>query len=156
MASDASVKRVEELNIYSSHLQGFCDSMVKNGTAYSNLMVQKLEELARKVKQAESIVLSLKKVETVAENELAYRKSDDKYKELLASFKEKHDDLIEANRLLADLKAKLNVAQGAVRIIIDETKGFQDDVKINIEQGRKVLRNATVQLEQYKELSHKI
>lgn len=154
--ADASIKHIEELAVYSNHLQGFCDSMVKNGTAYSNLMTQKLEELQKKKKEAEELVKELSEAAVEAENALAYRQDDDGRADLLRAFQELHDKSVRAKKLLSDINLMIVQAQGAVRCIIEKTRGIQDEVKSNIEQGRNLLKKSQIQLERYREGNNKI
>ena len=55
MASDAKVSQVDELTAYAGKMQGFMESVSGNCAALGNLMVQKLDSLRKKQKQAEQI-----------------------------------------------------------------------------------------------------
>lgn len=156
MANDASIKHIDELAVYSNHLQDFCDSMMKNGSVYSNLMAQKLEELQKKKKEAEDLVKELSAAAIDAENALAYRHDDDDRVVLLRVFQELHDRSVRARELLGEINLMIVQAQGAVRCIIEKTRSIQNDVKVNIEQGRTMLKKSQIQLEQYREGNSKL
>lgn len=156
MASDASIKRVGELGYYSTHLQGFCDSLVKNGTAFSNLMTQKVEEMNHKLKAAQEILKELRSAELEAERDLASNATAENLGELQQRYAKAHDDAMTARRLLSDLQAKFNVARSTVMYMMEQTKSFQTETKQKIDDGRKLLRNAAMQLQQYEESTRKI
>lgn len=151
MASDASIKRVEELGVYSSHLQGFCDSMVKNGTGFVNVMAQKFQILSQSIKEAEEIVKMLRQADLEAENQLAFRKEGSDLAMLQQQYNKAHDKLVTANHLLSELRSKVNVARGAVMVMSENTRSFQFETNQKIESGRQTLKKAADQLMQYKE-----
>lgn len=156
MASDASIKRVEELGLYSSHLQGFCDSLVKNGTSFSNLMMQKLQNLRSNMREADDIVQKLREAELEAERQLAYRNDDSDLGMLQQRYVRIHDKLTTARRLQSEIRSKISGAQGVVMFMTEQTREFQNDIKQQIEGGRQMLKKAAVQLADYKETVKKL
>lgn len=155
MASDASIKRVEELSVFSSHLQGFCDSMISNGTAFANVMVQKQEELRGKERIADEMVKDLEKAENEAEHAMANCPSEEYilHEQLYKEYIKLHEQLTRARRLQGEIHQNVTVASFAVRHIMELVKQFQNNSKELIGQGREFLKKASVQLQQYKEKS---
>jgi len=151
MAADASVKRTDEILVFSSFLQSFCDSMVKNGTSFSNLMAQKLEQLKRVQKQAINLVEVLKKQERLAEKAIAARPMRDDYPMLLTAYHDQHRKVLDAEMQLGKINEQVHVAQFAVLRIINETRSFQIETKKIIDDGRSFLEKAHDQLKLYQE-----
>lgn len=158
MAEDAKVSQVSELTAYAGKMQGFMESVSGNSTALNNLMVQKLDGLRRKLKQAEQM-----EAEAVAEyNELikamAYTANDDVQgrRALLAQKSYLENRKNKAKLMRNHVAVQVNVAQGATNAIIDATKSFQNKVKGNVDKGRQVLKKSVAQLEQYNETKKKI
>ena len=151
MAADASVKRTDEIRVFSSYLQSFCDSFDKNGTALTNLMVQKIEPLKKAQKQAEEIVKQLEKRALEAENALAAHPMGEEYPIYYRAFHELHEKVVTGHRLLGDMKSKINIAQHSIRCIVEDTKKMQTETKQIISDGRTFLGNAYNQLKQYQE-----
>ena len=134
------------------------ESVSGNSTALNNLMVQKLDGLRRKLKQAEQM-----EAEAVAEyNELikamAYTANDDVQgrRALLAQKSYLENRKNKAKLMRNHVAVQVNVAQGATNAIIDATKSFQNKVKGNVDKGRQVLKKSVAQLEQYNETKKKI
>ena len=158
MAVDAKVSQIDELTAYAGKMQNFMESVSGNCTALSNLMVQKLDGLRKKLKKAEQL-----EAEAVAEyNELikamAYTANDDVQgrRALLAKKSELENKKNKAKRMREIVAQQVNVAQGATVAIIDGTKTFQNKVKGNVDKGRQVIKKSITQLNQYKEAKKKI
>ena len=158
MAVDAKVSQIDELTAYASKMQGFMVSVSGNCTALSNLMVQKLDGLRKKLKKAEQM-----EAEAVAEynaliKAMAYTANDDVEgrRALLAkkSFLENRKN--KAKRMREIVASQVNMAQGATIAIIDGTKTFQNKVKDNVDKGRQVIKKSVGQLEQYNEAKNKV
>ena len=158
MAVDAKVSQIDELTAYAGKMQGFMESVSGNCTALSNLMVQKLDGLRKKLKKAEQM-----EAEAVAEynaliKAMAYTANDDVEgrRALLAkkSFLENRKN--KAKRMREIVASQVNMAQGATIAIIDGTKTFQNKVKDNVDKGRQVIKKSVGQLEQYNEAKNKV
>ena len=158
MAVDAKVSQIDELTAYAGKMQGFMESVSGNCTALSNLMVQKLDGLRKKLKKAEQM-----EAEAVAEynaliKAMAYTANDDVEgrRALLAkkSFLENRKN--KAKRMREIVASQVNMAQGATVAIIDGTKSFQNKVKNNVDKGRQVIKKSVGQLEQYNEAKNKV
>ena len=158
MAVDAKVSQIDELTAYAGKMQGFMESVSGNCTALSNLMVQKLDSLRKKLKKAEQM-----EAEAVAEynaliKAMAYTANDDVQgrRALLAKKSELESKKNKAKRMCEIVAQQVNVAQGATVAIIDGTKTFQNKVKGNVDKGRQVIKKSVVQLEQYNETKNKV
>ena len=158
MAVDAKVSQIDELTAYAGKMQGFMESVSGNCTALSNLMVQKLDGLRKKLKKAEQM-----EAEAVAEynaliKAMAYTANDDVQgrRALLAKKSELENKKNKAKRMREIVAQQVNVAQGATVAIIDGTKAFQNKVKGNVDKGRQVIKKSVVQLEQYNETKNKV
>ena len=149
MAADASVKRTEELLVFSSFLQSFCDSMAKNGNSFSVLMTQKLEQLKNIQKGAIEVVEQLKEQEREAERAVAARPMREDYFDRVKACHAIHDKVLAAKRYLGTINLQVQVAQSAVLCIIEDTKMFQDETKVIIDKGRNLLGEAYTQLKLY-------
>ena len=158
MAVDAKVSQIDELTAYAGKMQGFMESVSGNCTALSNLMVQKLDGLRKKLKKAEQM-----EAEAVAEynaliKAMAYTANDDVQgrRALLAKKSELENKKNKAKRMREIVAQQVNVAQGATVAIIDGTNAFQNKVKGNVDKGRQVIKKSVVQLEQYNETKNKV
>lgn len=158
MAVDAKVSQIDELTAYAGKMQGFMESVSGNCTALSNLMVQKLDGLRKKLKKAEQM-----EAEAVAEynaliKAMAYTANDDVQgrRALLAKKSELENKKNKAKRMREIVAQQVNVAQGATVAIIDGTKTFQNKVKGNVDKGRQVIKKSVAQLNQYNESKKKI
>lgn len=158
MAADAKIQRVEELAAYSNHLGGFIESMSKNFTSFNNVMMQKLEVLRRKLRQAEEMEAEAIAEWKQKENELAYCSSEEveQRRKLLAELKDAEHKKGAAQRMKSEISTLYNVAVGEVRCMHDNTQLIQNKLRDNIAKGRQFLKNASVQLEQYKDNVKKI
>ena len=158
MAVDAKVSQIDELTAYAGKMQGFMESVSGNCTALSNLMVQKLDGLRKKLKKAEQM-----EAEAVAEynaliKAMAYTANDDVQgrRALLAKKSELENKKNKAKRMREIVAQQVNVAQGATVAIIDGTKSFQNKVRNNVDKGRQVIKKSVGQLEQYNETKNKV
>ena len=158
MAVDAKVSQIDELTAYAGKMQGFMESVSGNCTALSNLMVQKLDSLRKKLKKAEQM-----EAEAVAEynaliKAMAYTANDDVQgrRALLAKKSELENKKNKAKRMREIVASQVNMAQGATIAIIDGTKAFQNKVKNNVDKGRQVIKKSVGQLEQYNEAKNKV
>lgn len=158
MAVDAKVSQIDELTAYAGKMQGFMESVSGNCTALSNLMVQKLDSLRKKLKKAEQM-----EAEAVAEynaliKAMAYTANDDVQgrRALLAKKSELENKKNKAKRMREIVAQQVNVAQGATVAIIDGTKSFQNKVRNNVDKGRQVIKKSVGQLEQYNETKNKV
>ena len=158
MAVDAKVSQIDELTAYAGKMQGFMESVSSNSNALINLMVQKLDGLRKKLKEAEQM-----EAEAVAEynaliKAMAYTANDDVQgrRALLAKKSELENKKNKAKRMREIVAQQVNVAQGATVAIIDGTKTFQNKVKGNVDKGRQVIKKSVGQLEQYNEAKNKV
>lgn len=154
MAQDAKVSQVSELTAFAGKMQGFVESVSGNCTALNNLMVQKLDGLRRKLKQAEQM-----EAEAIAEyNELikamAYTANDDVQgrRALLAKKGELENKKNKAKEMRSRVAQQVQIAQGATGAIIDGTKVFQKKTQDNVEKGQRVIKKSVGQLEQYNDV----
>ena len=156
MAVDAKVSQIDELTAYAGKMQGFMDSVSGNCTALSNLMVQKLDGLRKKLKKAEQM-----EAEAVAEYNaliaaMAKARDTQERQALMAKKSEVENRKNKAKRMREIVAQQVTVAQGATVAIIDGTKAFQNKVKDNVDKGRQVIKKSVVQLNQYNESKKKI
>ena len=158
MAVDAKVSQIDELTAYAGKMQGFMESVSGNCTALSNLMVQKLDSLRKKLKKAEQM-----EAEAVAEynaliDAMAKTANDDVQgrRALLAKKSYLENRKNKAKRMREIVASQVNMAQGATVAIIDGTKAFQNKVKNNVDKGRQVIKKSVGQLEQYNETKNKV
>ena len=103
MAADASIKRTEELLVFSSFLQSFCDSLVNNGNAFSVLMIQKLEQLKNIQKGAMEVVEQLEEQEREAERAMSARPMGKDYPDRVKICHAIHDKVLAARRYLGTI-----------------------------------------------------
>lgn len=158
MAVDAKVSQIDELTAYAGKMQGFMESVSGNCTALSNLMVQKLDGLRKKLKKAEQM-----EAEAVAEynaliDAMAKTANDDVQgrRALLARKSYLENRKNKAKRMREIVASQVNMAQGATIAIIDGTKSFQNKVKNNVDKGRQMIKKSVGQLEQYNETKNKV
>ena len=158
MAADAKIQRVEELAAYSNHLGGFIESMSKNFTSFNNVMMQKLEVLRQKLRKVEEMEAEAIAEWKQIENELAYCSSEDveERRKLLVKLKEAEHKKGAAQLMKSEVFSQYVVAQGAVRCMLDNTQIIQKKLRDDIAKGRQLLKNASIQLEQYKDNSKKV
>ena len=158
MAVDAKVSQIDELTAYAGKMQGFMESVSGNCTALSNLMVQKLDGLRKKLKKAEQM-----EAEAVAEynaliKAMAYTANDDVEgrRALLAKKNYLENRKNKAKRMRDTVSLQVVNAQAATMAIIDGTKVFQNKTKDNVDKGRQVIKKSVAQLNQYNESKKKI
>lgn len=158
MAVDAKVSQIDELTAYAGKMQGFMESVSGNCTALSNLMVQKLDSLRKKLKKAEQM-----EAEAVAEynaliDAMAKTANDDVQgrRALLAKKSYLENRKNKAKMMRSMVSSQVNVAFGATNVIIDGTKAFQNKVKDNVHLGRQVIKKSVIQLKQYNETKKKV
>ena len=156
MAEDAKVSQVSELTAYASKMQGFMESVFGNSTALINTMVQKLDELRKKLKKAEQM-----EAEAVAEynaliKAMASASDERERRALMAQKSELENKKNKAKRMREIVAQQVTVAQGATIAIIDGTKMFQNKVKGNVDKGRQVIKKSVAQLNRYNEAKKKI
>ena len=131
MAADAKIQRVEELAAYSNHLGGFIESMSKNFTSFNNVMMQKLEQLRIKVRKAEELEDEAKAECVECERALAYCSSEDvdERRELSMKLQEANRKRLAAQQMRSTVQSQYNVAQGAVRCMLDNTQMVQKNLR---------------------------
>ena len=156
MAVDANVSQIDELTAYAGKMQGFMESVSGNCTALSNLMVQKLDGLRKKLKKAEQM-----EAEAVAEYNaliaaMARARDSHERQALMAKKSEVENKKNKAKRMREVVAQQVTVAQGATVAIIDGTKVFQNKTKNNVDKGRQVIKKSVAQLTQYNESKKKI
>ena len=153
MAVDAKVSQIDELTAYAGKMQGFMESVSGNCTALSNLMVQKLDGLRKKLKKAEQMAAEAEAEYFALLDAMAKTANDDVEgrRALLAkkSFFENRKNM--AKRMREMVSMQVVVAQGATSAIIDGTKSFQNKLKDNVDKGQRVIKKSVGQLEQYNE-----
>ncbi|MBR3758337.1 MAG: hypothetical protein IKK62_07920 [Bacteroidaceae bacterium] len=158
MAADAKVQKVEELAAYSNHLGGFIESMSKNFISFNNVMMQKLEELRKKLRKAEEMCAEATTECSQCERDLAYCSSDNN--EVKRNLKIRLDYAInkrlDAQQMRSLVSSQYNVAQGVLRCMLDDTQVIQKKLRDDIAKGRQLLKNASIQLEQYKDNSKNV
>lgn len=158
MAADAKIQRVEELAAYSNHLGGFIESMSKNFTSFNNVMMQKLEVLRQKLRKAQEMETEAIGEWKQLESALAYCSSEDveQRRELMARLSQAEHKKNAAQQMKSEVSSQYNVAQGAVRCMLDTTQAVQKKLRDDISKGRQFLKNTSAQLEQYKDNSRKV
>lgn len=158
MAADAKIQRVEELAAYSNHLGGFIESMSKNFTSFNNVMMQKLEVLRQKLRKAQEMEAEAIGEWKQLESALAYCSSEDveQRRELMARLSQAEHKKNAAQRMKSEVFTQYNVAQGAVRCMLDATQAVQKKLRDDISKGRQFLKNTSAQLELYKDNSRKV
>lgn len=158
MAADAKIQRVEELAAYSNHLGSFIESMSKNFTSFNNVMMQKLEVLRQKLRKVEEREAEAIAECTQCEKDFAYCSSGDveERRRLKIKLDEAIHKRLDAQQMKSEVFSQYNVAQGAVRCMLDNTQMIQKKLREDIVKGRQLLKNASVQLEQYKDNSKNV
>lgn len=158
MAVDARIQKVEELAAYSNHLGSFIESMSKNFTSFNHVMMQKLQVLRQQRRKAEEIEKEATAEWLRIEHEYAYCPSEnvDEKSFLLQKLHDAEHKKKDAQRLSDIVRHEVCVAEGAARCMLDNTQTVQKKLHDNIDKGRSVLKNASVQLEQYKDNSKKV
>lgn len=158
MAEDAKVSQISELTAYAGKMQGFMESVSGNCTALSNLMVQKLDGLRKKLKQAEQM-----EAEAIAEynaliDAMAKTANDDVQgrRALLAKKSYLENKKNKAKEMRSKVSQQVLSAQGATHAIIDATKNFQNKTKGNVDKGRQVIKKSVGQLELYHDMKKKV
>lgn len=158
MAVDAKIQKVEELIAYSKHLGSFIESMSENCASFNNVMMQKLQVLRQKEKEAIEI-----EMKATTEWRSIYHQfvscSSEEYEqksELALKLTRAERKKNAAQRLCHIVKQEVGVARGAVMCMHENTQMVQKNLKNNIDKGRYILKNASLQLEQYKENSKKL
>jgi len=156
MAVDAKVSQIDELTAYAGKMQNFMESVSGNCTALSNLMVQKLDGLRKKLKKAEQL-----EAEAVAEyhaliDAMARARDMHERQALMAKKSELENKKNKAKRMRETVSLQVTNAQGATIAIIDGTKAFQNKTKNNVDKGRQVIKKSVAQLNQYNESKKKI
>lgn len=156
MAVDAKVSQIDELMAYAGKMQNFMESVSGNCTALSNLMVQKLDGLRKKLKKAEQL-----EAEAVAEyhaliDAMARARDMHERQALMAKKSELENKKNKAKRMRETVSLQVTNAQGATIAIIDGTKAFQNKTKKNVDKGRQVIKKSVAQLNQYNESKKKI
>lgn len=158
MAVDAKLSQIDELTAYAGKIQGFMESVSGNCTALSNLMVQKLDGLRKKLKKAEQM-----EAEAVAEynaliDAMAKTANDDVEgrRALLAKKSYLENRKNKAKMMREKVAMQVQIAQNATMTIIDSTKTFQNKLKNKVDKGQQVLKKSVAQLSQYNETKSKI
>ena len=158
MAVDSKLSQIDELTAYAGKIQGFMESVSGNCTALSNLMVQKLDGLRKKLKKAEQM-----EAEAVAEynaliDAMAKTANDDVEgrRALLAKKSYLENRKNKAKMMREKVAMQVQIAQNATMTIIDSTKMFQNKLKNKVDKGQQVLKKSVAQLSQYNETKSKI
>lgn len=158
MAEDARIRKIEELLAYSNHLGSFIQSMSMNFNSFNNVLMQKLQSLRQKEKEAIEI-----EAEAIAEWRELFRqyasctsREVEKKSLLLKELSKAEQKRNAAQRLCTIVKQQVIVAKGAVQCMNDNTQTIQNKLRNNIDKGQHILKNAVMQLEKYKENSNKI
>ena len=158
MAEDAKVSQIGELTAYAGKMQSFMESVSGNCTALSNLMVQKLDGLRKKLKKAEQMEAEavseynelLKAMAMTANNDVEGRRA------LLAKMAYVENRKNKARLRRSHVAQQVVVAQSATGVILDSTKVFQNKVRENVDKGRQVIKKSVGQLEQYQDAKKKL
>lgn len=158
MANDASITRVEELARMAKFFQDFSLAMSKNGTSLVNVMMQKLEEMRKKKKRAEALMMQADKEYYSILNEFASTPSEDyeRQSQLRLQVQEAKHKLDDARKMCETVSLNVNVAQGMVRCMVDNTKVFQNKLASSVEEGVNLLRKSAMELQQYNDAKHSI
>lgn len=158
MAADANIKQVEDLVAYVKQMNGFVDSVSRNCTSLQNLMVQKLDALRKKLKQAMEI-----EAQAVAEYQsllqaLAYCPADnvEERRRLLAQKSFLENRKLAAVRMRDQVSQNVNIAQGATYVMIDLTSSFKEKTRLNMEKGMDFVKRARMQLQNYNERNNQL
>jgi len=158
MAADANIKQVEDLVAYVKQMNGFVDSVSRNCTSLQNLMVQKLDALRKKLKQAMEM-----EAQAVAEYQallqaLAYCPADnvEERQRLLAQKSFLENRKLAAVRMREQVLQNVNIAQGATYLMIDLTSSFKEKTRLNMEKGMDFVKRARMQLQNYNERNNQL
>lgn len=153
MANDANVQRVDELAEYSRYLYGFIESMTNNFSSFNNVMMQKLEQLSIKLKQAIEIESEAIRECTKCEKDYAYCPSSDVEgrRRLMVLFEDAQHKKMAACRMKSIVQNEYGVAESAVRCMLDSTKIVQNKLQNDIDRGRQFLKKAAIHLKGYKD-----
>jgi len=158
MAADANIKQVEDLVAYVKQMNGFVDSVSRNCTSLQNLMVQKLDALRKKLKQAMEM-----EAQAVAEYQallqaLAYSHADnvEERRRLLAQKSFLENRKLAAVRMREQVLQNVNIAQGATYLMIDLTSSFKEKTRLNMEKGMDFVKRARMQLQNYNERNNQL
>lgn len=158
MAADANIKQVEDLVAYVKQMNGFVDSVSRNCTSLQNLMVQKLDALRKKLKQAMEM-----EAQAVAEYQallqaLAYCPADnvEERRRLLAQKSFLENRKLAAVRMRDQVSQNVNIAQGATYVMIDLTSSFKEKTRLNMEKGMDFVKRARMQLQNYNERNNQL
>ena len=153
MAADANIKQVDDLVAYVKQMNGFVDSVSRNCTSLQNIMVQKLDALRKKLKQAMEM-----EAQAIAEYQallqaLAYCPADNvgERQRLLAQKSIVENRKLAAVRMRDQVANNVNIAQGATFAIIDLTSSFQDKTRQNMDKGANFVKRARMELQDYSE-----
>ena len=121
-------------------------------------MIQNLEQLRIKVRKTEELEAKAKAECVEYERKMAYCSSEDveRRRELAMELREATRKRLAAQEMRSTVSSQYNVAQGAVRCMLDNTQMVQKNLREDIAKGRQLLKNASVQLEQYKDNSKKV
>lgn len=151
MSDDARIKHIEEVSQYSIFLGSFCESMVKNMEAFEYMLMQKLQTLRSMKDEMEEISL--------AANE-EYKECFDSFAQCPSSDHEERSRIsiqlnmleqkkVMAQRLYNDVTLKYQVAQGAIRCMLDNTNNTKKQLMFDIDKGRQLLKKVSHNLEEY-------
>lgn len=151
MYGDARIKHIEEVSQYSMFLGNFCESMIKNMESFEYMLMQKLQALRTMRDEMEEL----------------YRNANEEYKECFDSYaqcpssdyEERRSlsiqlDKLEhkramAQRLNSDVAHKYQVAQGAIRYMLDNTNTTKKQLAFDVDKGRQFLKKVSHNLEEY-------
>ena len=152
MPADAKVQRTEELSTYYKFLGDFLESMSKNMTAFDYMMMQKLQVL-RKLRDEMEDIEKMQIAECArCEKDFAYCPSDnvEEQRKLLARLKNAEHKRSMAQEVRNRVSTQFNVAQGAIRCMLENTKSIQKHINSDVAKGQHLLKDALLCLEQYK------
>ena len=158
MTEDAKVSQINELTAYTGKMQGFMESVSGNCTALNNLMVQKLDGLRKKLKQAEQMEAEAVSEYNALIDAMARTANDDVQgrRAMLAKKSYLENKKNKAKEMRSKVAQQVLSAQGAAHAIIDATKIFQNKTKGNVDKGRQVIKKSVGQLEQYHDMKKKV
>lgn len=154
MAADVSVQRIEELTMYSSYLQNFIEAEIRNCTALTDLMAQKLQQLVKEQQKAQQKLAAIEEECRAFDNfyaSVAGRNDCYNLRDLQDEKRELEQKKQQAANCCREINSQVLVAKNAVMTIMERTKEFQNKISERIEAGRGFLKKSTIQLQQYKD-----
>lgn len=151
MSDDARIKHIEEVSQYSMFLGSFCESMVKNMESFEYMLMQKLQTLRSMRDEMEELYMDANEEYKECYDSYARCPSSDHEERRSLSIqldKLEHKKAM-AQRLNSSVALKYQVAQGAIRYMLDNTNTTKKQLAFDVDKGRQFLKKVLHNLEEY-------